>query len=147
ALFLFAGDRARRTLARPRIGMGALPAHRKTLAVPQPAIAAEIHQPLDVHRDLPAEVALDRVIAVDQLAHAQYLVVGHLMYAPLDRNTDPVAYLERLSAPDAMNISKPDRDPLLIGDVDASDARHLRFSSKNRDEAGFELSQGQALYG
>jgi hypothetical protein len=27
-----------------------------------------------------------------------------------------------------MDIHEPDRDPLLIGDVDASDTRHLRLS-------------------
>jgi len=29
-----------------------------------------------------------------------------------------------------MDVSEPDRDPLLIGDVDTRDARHLRLSSK-----------------
>jgi hypothetical protein len=112
--------------------MRALPPHRKPLPVAQPAIAAEIHQPLDVHRDLTPKIALDRVIAINQLAHTQHLVIGQLMHAPLDWNADPAAYLERLGAPYAMYVGKPDRGSFLVGYIHASDARHLRFSSKEQ---------------
>src|SRR5262245_33410630 len=47
---LLAGDRLRRTLARARIGVRALTADRQALAVTQAAIAAEVHEALDVHR-------------------------------------------------------------------------------------------------
>src|SRR5580704_14153328 len=131
-LFLLAGDRPGRTLARPRVRMGALAPHRQPLAVTQPAVAPEIHQSLDVHRYLPPEVALDRVFTINQLADAQNLVIGHLVHAPLDRNADPAADLERLGPPDAVDVGQPDRDPLLIRNVHASDPRHLRFSSKEQ---------------
>src|SRR4051812_17850679 len=129
-LFLLAGDWPGRTLARPRVRMGALAPHRQSPAVAQSAVAAEIHQPLDVHRNLPPEVAFDGVFAVDQLADAQDLVIGHLVHAPLDRDADSAADLESLGPSDAVDVSEPDRDPLLIRDVDASDPRHSRFSSK-----------------
>src|SRR5947208_9500743 len=41
ALFLLAGDRTRRPLARTRVGMGALAAHRQAAAVSEATIAAE----------------------------------------------------------------------------------------------------------
>src|SRR6516165_9198648 len=129
-LFLLASDRPRGTLARPRVRMGTLAPHRQPLAVAQPAVAAEIHQALDVHRHLPPQVALDRVFAVDQLADAQDLVIGHLVHAPLDRDADPAADLESLGPSDAVDVGQPDRDPFLIRNVDASDPRHPRFSSK-----------------
>src|ERR1700734_3387662 len=47
--FLLAGDRLGGALARARIGVRALAADRQALAVTQAAIAAQIHQPLDVH--------------------------------------------------------------------------------------------------
>src|SRR5258708_686757 len=47
--FLLAGNRLRRTLTSPRVGVGALATHGQTLAMTQPSVAAEIHQPLDVH--------------------------------------------------------------------------------------------------
>src|ERR1700727_1860688 len=54
---LLAGDRDCLPLARARIGVGALAAHRQPAAMTQPAIAAQVHQPLDVHRDLAPQVA------------------------------------------------------------------------------------------
>src|SRR5690606_37423817 len=53
ALYLFlAGDRPGAALAGARVGVCALAADRQALAVAQAAIAAEIHEPLDVHADL-----------------------------------------------------------------------------------------------
>ena len=63
--------------------MGALAAHRQSLAMAQAAIAAEIHQPFDVHRDAPAEIAFDLEVAVDDLANADHLVVAQLIDARL----------------------------------------------------------------
>src|SRR6516165_5486833 len=48
-LLLLAGNRLGRALPGPGIGMRALAANRQAAPMPQPAIAAEIHQPLDVH--------------------------------------------------------------------------------------------------
>src|SRR3954449_4268029 len=63
------GDRAlARALAGAGVGLGALAAHRQCAAVPQPAVAADLHQPLDVHRDLLAEIALDTTLVLDHLA-------------------------------------------------------------------------------
>jgi hypothetical protein len=44
-----------------------------------------------------------------------------------------------------VDIGEPDRDPLLIGNIDASDPRHLRFSSKEQKWVWFALSQGRVL--
>src|SRR3546814_8741618 len=68
--FLLTGDRSRRSLAGSRIGMRALAVHRQALAVPEPAVAAEIHEPLDVHRNLASEISFNDVVAVDRLADA-----------------------------------------------------------------------------
>src|SRR3979490_1014918 len=48
-----------RTLSRARVGAGTLAANRKTLAMTGAAIAAEVHQALDIHRHLATQVALD----------------------------------------------------------------------------------------
>src|SRR5439155_10261478 len=48
-----------RALARTRVGVRALAAHRQALTMAQAAIAAEIHQPLDVDRNLAPQIALD----------------------------------------------------------------------------------------
>src|SRR5258708_4554860 len=48
-----------RTLPGARVGAGTLAANRQSLAMTGAAIAAEVHQPLDVHRHLAAQVAFD----------------------------------------------------------------------------------------
>jgi hypothetical protein len=138
-LFLLSGDRSRWSLSGPGIGVCALPAYREALAVTQSTIATEIHQPFDARRDLSSQVALDGIVSVDHFAHTQNFVVGQLMHSPLRGDADSVAYLSSLSPTDAINVGESDRDPLLIGNVDASDARHLRFSSKR-----YQISVGSA---
>src|SRR5271170_5233114 len=49
ALFFLAGNSLGRSFAGPGVGMSTLAAHGETTAVAQPAIAAKIHQALDVH--------------------------------------------------------------------------------------------------
>src|SRR5204862_154887 len=62
-------DRAlARTLARPRIGLGPLAAHRQPAPVPEAAEAADFHQPLDVHGDLLPEISFDTALLLDHLA-------------------------------------------------------------------------------
>src|SRR3546814_6377409 len=70
----------------PRVGLGALAAHRQALAVAQAAVAAEVHQALDVHGHVAAQVALDHVVAVDGLADAGDLVIGQLVHPARLRN-------------------------------------------------------------
>jgi len=125
--------------------MCALAADREPFTMPQPAIAPKIHQPLYIHCDLAPEITFNRVVAVDQLADPQHLLVGHFMNPPLWRYPNPIANLKRLGSPDTMDVSEPDRDELLIWDIDASDARHLRFSSRKRNGDRSNFSQGRAL--
>src|SRR6516164_6500026 len=96
----------------------------------QTAITAEIHQSLDVHRYQPAQITLDRVFAIDQFANPQHLFISQFMHPPFRGDPDPAANLDRRRPADAVDISQADWYPLLIRDVDASNARHLRFSSK-----------------
>src|ERR1700744_3688367 len=77
-LLLLPGDRFRRTLARTRIGVGALGAHRQAAAMTQAALAAEMHQPPDVDAGLATKITLDDVVAVDHFADLELLGVGQL---------------------------------------------------------------------
>src|SRR5690348_18283901 len=78
-LFLLSSDRLGLALAGARVGVRALAADREALPVAEPAVAGEVHQPLDVHRGFAAEVALDRVVLVDLLADVQHLLVGEVL--------------------------------------------------------------------
>src|SRR3954470_4177584 len=59
-----------RALARPRVRLGPLAAHRQVAAMPQSAEAADFHQPLDVHGNLLPEIAFNAALLLDHLADA-----------------------------------------------------------------------------
>jgi hypothetical protein len=119
--------------------MRALSADGEPLAMTQPAIATEIHQPLDIHRDLSSEISFNRIVSIDEFADTQYLVVGQFVHPPLKRDSHPTAYLKGFSAPNTMDVSESDRDQLLVWDINASDPRHLRFSCRERKWGCFAL--------
>ena len=68
-------------LPRAGIGSGALAVHRQAAAMADAAVAADLHQPLDVQVHLAPQVALDRVLTVDDLAQAADLVLGQITHA------------------------------------------------------------------
>src|SRR5579863_5603865 len=55
-LLLLAGDRLGGALAGAGVGVGALPADRQSLAVPQATVTGQVHQTLDIDRCLAAKV-------------------------------------------------------------------------------------------
>ena len=48
----------------------------------QSAVAAEVHQPFNVHGDFAPEITFDHIIAVDHLAQLQHFLVGQLRNPP-----------------------------------------------------------------
>src|SRR2546430_13872885 len=119
-----ADDPALRALAGAGVGVGALAAHGQTLAVAQAAVAAQVHQPLDVQAHLAAEVALDLVVLVEALADAVDLVVGQVL-GPLGRiDLGEGADLPRAGVADPVEVRERDLDLLLTGKVDSGNSRH-----------------------
>src|SRR5262249_22968260 len=103
---LLAGDRLRGTFARARVGVRALTANRQTFAMTQAAIAAEVHEALDVHRHFAAQVAFDHVLAVDDLADLNDFGVRELIDAALLFDADALANLDRIHGADAMDVAQ-----------------------------------------
>src|SRR5206468_9547816 len=66
-LLLLASDRLGLALAGARVGVRALATDREALAMTKPAVAGEVHQPLNVHCGIAAKIALDVIVAVDRL--------------------------------------------------------------------------------
>ena len=90
----------------------------------QAAIAAEVHQALDVHRDFATQVALDEIVAIDRLADLQDLSVGQLVDAALGGDADLLADLLGLGSANAVDVLQADDDALAGGNVDARDTSH-----------------------
>ena len=57
------------------IGMGPLAPYRQTPAVPQPAIATNVHEALDVHRRLSPQGTLNLIVAFNLPTNPIHIVV------------------------------------------------------------------------
>src|ERR1700676_4418707 len=118
-LLLLARDRLGRTLARARVGMGALATHRQSAAMTQAAIAAEIHPTLDVHAGLAPQVALDHVVAVDHFADLQHFLIAQLRDPAIVRNLDLLQDVGCILLADAMNVLERDQHALVGRNIHA----------------------------
>jgi hypothetical protein len=101
--------------------VGALAADRQALAVAQAAVAAQVHEALDVHGGLSPQVAFDLGDGLDGLANVADLIVVQIL-GPRDR-VDPRLGEDLLGGglPDPENVLERDLDALLCGEVDAGD--------------------------
>ena len=88
------------------------------------AVRADLLEALDVERDLAAQVALDLVAPIDDLAQPVHLVLGQVADpgVAIDVGLDEDLLGSRQA--DAVDVGERDLDPLLAGDVDAGDACH-----------------------
>jgi glycerol kinase len=57
-----------------------LTANREAAAVTQAAVAAKVHQTLDVHRSLTSKITFNHVITVDGFADLKDFCVGKLVH-------------------------------------------------------------------
>src|SRR4030081_1483581 len=129
-LLLLAGDRLGRSLARARVGMGALTAHRQSAAMTQAAIAAEIHQTLDVHAGLATQVAFDQIVAVDHFTNLQHFLIAQLRNAAIIRNLDLLQDVGRILLADAMDVLERDQHALVGRNIHTGNTGHGLLSCR-----------------
>src|SRR6266508_1544063 len=90
----------------------------------QPPVAAKIHQPLDVHGDFAPQIALNHIVAVDDLTDLQPFLLGQLRHPAGLRDSDFLHDFIGLFWPDPMDILQCNNDALVGRYVDAGDAGH-----------------------
>src|SRR5687767_1174615 len=90
----------------------------------QPAIAAEIHQPLDIHRDLATKIAFHDIVAVDHFAHLQHFLVGELRHAALLRNADLGHDVLGGPLADAVDVLKRNHNALVGRNIHTGNTSH-----------------------
>src|SRR6185437_1353533 len=112
-----------RALARTRVRARALAADGQPLAMANPAVAAEVHQPLDAHRHFAAEVALDGELA-DVLAQLVHLRVGQVLDLRVGRHAGGDADRACAGTADAVDRSQRDFRVLMVRNVDACNTGH-----------------------
>src|SRR3954463_5318023 len=110
SLLLLARDRLGLALAGARVGVRALPADRQALAMAKPAVAGEVHQPLDVHRGLAAKIAFDLMLGVDRLADMQDVLIGQVLDPLFLADAELLGDLPGLGAADSVDVGERDLD-------------------------------------
>src|SRR5690606_36359158 len=92
-------DRTARALTGARVRARSLAARRQPAAMADAPVAAEIHQPLDVHRDLAAEIALDRELR-DRVAQPGALRLREIPHRRRRIDAGRLAGEQRAASPD-----------------------------------------------
>ena len=110
------------TLARAGVGLGVLAAHRQAAPVAQAAVAADLHQPLDVLAALAAQVTLDLELRVDVVAELRDLFVGEILDLRVRVEAELGGNLARRRLADPVDVRQPDLEPLLVRKVDSGDS-------------------------
>jgi len=72
--------------------------------VPDPAIAADFHQPFDIQADVPSQVAFHAVFRVDDFADLAGVVFGKIAHARIRVDARFFQDLARSPAPDPIDI-------------------------------------------
>src|SRR5262249_9443881 len=125
SLHLLAADgHLLRALARARVRLRALPVHGQAATVTQPAIGADVHQPLDVHGVLAAQRALDLVLALDERAQLARIFVGQSLHARVRVHARFFEQALRRRRTDAEDVRERDLDALFHREIDACDTCH-----------------------
>lgn len=105
--------------------MGALSSDRQALLVTHAAVAVDVDQPLDVHRDLLAELTLDLVVLLDDATDRCDLDLREVMGADRAIDARLLQDLDGGVAADAENVGERNVDALVAGQVDALNACHI----------------------
>lgn len=113
-----------RTLAGTRVRVRTLSPYRQTAAMANPSIAPDIHQPLDVHRDLGPQGTLDLEVGLDGAANLIRVLVGKRADPDVRIDASFLEYLMRGRGPDPIDIGQANLDPLVVRQIDAVNTYH-----------------------
>src|SRR6202165_4735737 len=127
---LLPGDRPlARTLPGPGVRVRALPANRQVASVPHSPITPDVHQPLDVHRNVAAQITFHLDVVGDNLADSYHLFLGKVLDARIGSHVRLLENEVRLRAADPEDVGQADFHPLVERKGGAGDWGHLRSSS------------------
>src|SRR5690606_18190369 len=129
ARLLLAGDRLLRALTGTGVGLGALTTHRQTTPPTKALVAPDLDLPTDVGVYLAPKITFDLVVLFDELPQLRKVVVAEVLDADvrveLSRGDDVLG----AGTADAVDVGQRDLQPLLAGEVNASESCHWRFCS------------------
>ena len=111
-------DRLPRPLACARVGLGPLTAHRKTPEVANSAVAFDTLEPLEVHAQFAAQIALDHILAVLNRVHnLRNLLLVQILGPDTWINLGVLQDCLRIHRTNAIDVAQGYIDPLFSGNI------------------------------
>src|SRR5262249_52268672 len=112
-------ETAPRALAGAGVGVSTLAVDGETLAVPESAVAAEVHEALDVLLNLSAQIAFDLVASLDDVADRLHVGFRELVHLAVLGDVRLLADLLRGRTTDSVDVRKRERDGLAAREIDS----------------------------
>gem|GEM_PF-4806801 len=112
-LFLLANNGSAWAFACPRVGVRALTTTGQTASVPQPSVATDIHEPLDVGHDFTAQVAFNLVLSFEFFTQDVDIITSEFITVLGPINTCVIKDLECCSPANAINICQCNIEPFV----------------------------------
>lgn len=107
----------------PAVCPGPLASHRQTATVPDTTIGAQIHQSLDVHRDITPQVTFQGIIR-HLASNPVKICLTQLLDTGCWIDTGSLAYIPGSGITDPVDIGQSNNDMLVIGDIDTCYTGH-----------------------
>src|SRR5260221_13724288 len=121
--------RLARSLARARVGLRPLSAHRQSAQMPDAPVTLDALQPLQIHAQLAAKIALNHILPVlDRVDYLRHLLLIQVLGPDARINLGLFQDDLRVDRADAVNITKRDVDSLSAGNFHSDDACHILLS-------------------
>src|SRR5207302_9573199 len=98
------------TAAGAGVGASPLAADRQATPVAESAVGTDLHQPLDVERDLPAKLAFHLGLFVDHVSQASYLLVSKVLDPNIGVDVGNGQHPARRGGPDAEDVGQVNLD-------------------------------------
>jgi hypothetical protein len=110
--------------------MGALTPYRETTAMPKPPVAAQIHQPLYVHRHFTPQIAFNHIVVINQLTDLNNFLFRKFIDPAFKGNRRFLANLLRKGPANTMNIRQRYFHTLVRRDIYTCNSGQSRISGK-----------------
>src|SRR5258706_2960418 len=104
--------------------MGALSADRQITAMPKPSVRTDFDEPLDIHRNVFAQIAFHRTFRFDHLPDAVDLVFGQILHLFHRVHFRFVQNARRARVPDSVDVSERDIHVFVTRKIDAGNTSH-----------------------
>ena len=101
----------------------------------QTAIAPNVHQALDIHRDFPAQIALDAHFLVDDVTNAVDFVVSQVTHSCIRVDIGALEKLLARMQPNPEDVRQRRLNTLFAREIDSRNSRHV-LSPLNPQKCG-----------